>query len=342
MTGRIDDDQILRVSACLSLTGRFARFGVQALKALQTWQSFDGKTELIIEDDESSPRVVERVLPGLSRRCDVLLGPYSTQLVRTAGSIAAAENVIMWNHGGSGDDIQAARPGHVISILTPTSRYADPFVRHLKENYGSARLFVNSGKGAFGRQVADGATGSAGQAGIDFLRVSRNDNVNWPPISSSAWDLFTAGTFEDDVELIRDIQRSPERPRVVCAVAAGVREFANEVQEVEGIYGVGQWFPGINQSPKLGPNEADFLSVYSVRFGSDPDYPAAQAAAGAVIAAHCARQAGSTAPDAVWRVAAALTTDTFFGDFKINPSTGAQLGHRGALVRWTAGTRSDA
>lgn len=340
MTAQIDGDQVLRVSACLSLTGRFARFGAQALRALQTWQSFDEKAELVVEDDESSPQVVERVFPGLARRCDVLLGPYSTQLVRTAGRIAANENVIMWNHGGSGDDIQAAMPGHVISILTPTTRYADPFVRHLKENYGSAQLFVNSGKGAFGRQVADGATRSAEQAGIDFVRVSRSDNVNWPPISSLAWDLFTAGTFEDDVELIRHIQRSPERPRVVCAVAAGVRDFANEVQETEGIYGVGQWFPGVNQSPELGPNEADFLSAYSARFGSDPDYPAVQAAAGAVIAAHCVRLAGNTAPDAVWRVAAALTTDTFFGDFKIDPSTGAQLGHRGALVRWAAGTLS--
>jgi ABC-type branched-subunit amino acid transport system substrate-binding protein len=340
MTARIDDDRVLRVGACLSLTGRFARFGTQALKALQTWQTFDEKTELIIEDDESSPQVVERVFPGFARRCDVLLGPYSTQLVRTAGRIAAIENVIMWNHGGSGDDIQAARPGHVISILTPTTRYADPFVRHLKENYGSAKLFVNSGKGAFGRQVADGAIRSAEQAGIDFLRMSKHDNVNWPPTSSSAWDLFTAGTFEDDVELIQDIQRNLERPRVVCAVAAGVREFADEIQNADGIYSVGQWFPGINQSPELGPNEADFLSAYSARFGSSPDYPAVQAAAGAVIAAHCVRKAGSFAPDAIWRVAAALATNTFFGDFKIDPSTGAQLGHRGALMRWTEGTLS--
>lgn len=231
-------------------------------------------------------------------------------------------------------------PGHVISILTPTSRYSDPFVRHLKANYPPARLLVNSGKGAFGRQVADGAIRSAEQAKIDSLRASKDKNVNWPPVSSSAWDLFTAGTFEDDVELIRDIQRRPEKPRVVCAVAAGVREFVDEVEDAEGIYGVGQWFPGINHPPELGPNEADFLSAYSARFGSDPDYPAAQAAAGAVIAAHCVRQAGSTAPDAVWRVAATLTTDTFFGAFKIDPSTGAQLGHRGALVRWAAGTLS--
>ena len=124
---------------------------------------------------------------------------------------------------------------------------------------------------------------------------------------------------------------------MVCAVAAGVREFTNEVRDTEGIYGVGQWFPGANALPRLGPAEADFLDAYSARFGSSPDYPAAQAAAGAVIAAHCVRRAGDTAPRSVWPVAATLATDTLFGDFRIDPRTGVQLGHRATLVRWVDG-----
>jgi hypothetical protein len=153
--------------------------------------------------------------------------------------------------------------------------------------------------------------------------------------------LFSAGTFEDDIELIQDIQQRSLRPRAVCAVAAGVREFADAVQDTEGIYGVGQWFPGTTtQPPQLGPTEADFLAAYSARFKAIPDYPAVQAAAGAVIAAHCVRQAGSTAPDAVWPVAAGLATDTLFGAFKIDPRTGVQLAHRSAFVRWSAGVLS--
>jgi hypothetical protein len=209
----------------------------------------------------------------------------------------------------------------------------------LKASYSPARLLVNGGKGAFGRQVADGAIWAAGQAGIDSLRVHGGE-VGGPSASSPVWDLFSAGTFEDDIELIKDIQRLSSRPRVVCAVAAGVREFTNEVQDAEGIYGVGQWFPGVNPLPRLGPTEADFLDAYSARFCSSPDYPAVQAAAGAVIAAHCVRRAGDTAPSSVWPVAAALTTDTLFGDFRIDPRTGVQLGHRGALARWVDGALS--
>ena len=336
MPSRADGDRTLRFGACLSLTGRFARFGTQAMQALHVWPSIDTSSGLAIADDDSTPQVLERILPGLVRSCDVVLGPYSTQLVRSAGRIAAAENAILWNHGGSGDDIQAAQPGHIISILTPTSRYADAFVRHLKASYPPAKLLVNGGKGAFGRQVADGAVRAAGQVGIDSLRVHGGE-VDWPSASSPIWDLFSAGTFEDDIELVKDIQRLSSRPRVVCAVAAGVREFTDEVQDADGIYGVGQWFPGVNPLPRLGPAEADFLDAYSARFGSSPDYPAVQAVAGAVIAAHCVRRAGDTAPSSVWPVAAALTTDTLFGDFRIDPRTGVQLGHHGALVRWVDG-----
>jgi len=45
----------LRVGACLSLSGRFARFGSQAARALQVWSLLDGDAEVVIEDDRSDP-----------------------------------------------------------------------------------------------------------------------------------------------------------------------------------------------------------------------------------------------------------------------------------------------
>ena len=35
----------LRVGACLSLSGRYARFGSQAARALQVWAELDGDAE---------------------------------------------------------------------------------------------------------------------------------------------------------------------------------------------------------------------------------------------------------------------------------------------------------
>src|SRR5260221_3933375 len=121
----------LRIGACLSLSGRFAQFGQQALWGLEAWCSLDGAAELLAEDDRSDRRALEAALPDVARRCDLLLGPYSTVLMRAAGRMAADAGWLAWNHGGSGDDVEGAHPGHVVSVLTPASRYAEPVLRHV-------------------------------------------------------------------------------------------------------------------------------------------------------------------------------------------------------------------
>ena len=148
----------LRIGACLSLSGKFAQFGRQAAQGLETWRSLEGAAEILIEDDCSDPRTLETVLPSVAARCDILLGPYSTQLMRAAGRMAAESGWLVWNHGGSGDDVEGAHPGHVVSVLTPTSRYAEPFLLQLASESGERRdLCIVHGPGSFGRQVADGA-----------------------------------------------------------------------------------------------------------------------------------------------------------------------------------------
>jgi hypothetical protein len=144
--------------------------------------------------------------------------------------------------------------------------------------------------------------------------------------------------FEQDAELVARARRWPNPPRQVCAVAAGVRAFSRAVDDPEAVFGVAQWFPGRGNQVALGPAEDDFLRAYAGAAGTWPDYPAVQAAAGAMIAARCASLAGSTSRDELWAAASALDTSTLFGGFRIDPSTGAQLKHQTVLVRWTDGT----
>jgi hypothetical protein len=281
--------------------------------------------EMLIDDDRSDRRALEVILPDMARRCDLLLGPYSTVLMRAAGNMAADHGWLAWNHGGSGDDVQSTHPGHVISVLTPTSRYAEPFLRLTAGD--AAELVIARGTGGFGRQVADGAAELAHHLGMRVVR----DSLSRP----GEWDLLTAGVFEDDAELVASAIRLANPPRRICAVAAGVREFRGAVGNPEGIYGIAQWFAGNRQAVDLGPPEDSFTSAYRARTGSPPDYPAAQAVAAAVIAVHCAGLAGSTRRDDLWSAAAALHTSTLFGAFAIDPGTGAQERHQTVLVRWT-------
>ena len=96
--------------------------------------------------------------------------------MRTAGRIAAESGWLIWNHGGSGDDVEAAHPGHVVSVLTPTSRYAQPFLQRLASEPGGPRdLCIIHGPGSFGRQVADGVETIARQSVNTYCAGQRVD-----------------------------------------------------------------------------------------------------------------------------------------------------------------------
>src|SRR5260370_2065343 len=278
----------LRIGGCLWLSGKFAQFGRQAAQGMETWRSLDGAAEILIEDDQSDRRTLEAVLPGVAARSDILRGPYSTQLTRAAGRMAAESGWLLWNHGGSGDDVEGAHPGHVISVLTPTSRYAEPFLQHLARDLDPARvLCIAHGPGSFGRQVAYGAEAAARQLGIRTVLAAPGGQLP-PPGVSSEWDLFSTGVFEQDAEMVSKALRLPLPPGRVCAVAAGVREFRHVVDDPEGVFGIAQWFPGSGHEVTLGPAEDVFLRAYADNAPTLPDYPAVQAAATAVLPAHCA------------------------------------------------------
>jgi hypothetical protein len=148
------------------------------------------------------------------------------------------------------------------------------------------------------------------------------------------WILISAGTFEDDVEIVTRARKLSRPPRAVCAVAAGVQEFRRAVDHPDGTYGIAQWLPAIGLTARLGLAEADFLDAYSTTVGQTPDYPAIQAAAAALIAIHCVRQMASTEREILWSPAADLDTTTLYGAFRVDRITGAQATHQTVLTRW--------
>lgn len=323
----------LRLGACLSLSGRYARFGKQAANGLKALQALAAQgLDLTVEDDGSDPSRVGEAIRRVAASSEILLGPYSTQLMREAGHAMGDVDALLWNHGGSGDDVQALCPGRIVSVLAPTSRYAHPFIRTRAAGEPRVKLWVVCARGRFARQVADGALREAEKLGLETVeRDARADG--WLTQPSKPWDLFSVGTFEDDVEIVRAATSASTPPRTLCSVAGGVRDFASMV-EPDGIYGIAQWFPGRNERPQLGPAESEFIEAYRRKTNSLPDYPAIQAAAAALLAIHCVELAGSVEPAAVWATARQLDTSTLFGPFGIDGETGVQTRHAPVLLRW--------
>jgi branched-chain amino acid transport system substrate-binding protein len=293
--------------------------------------------ELCVQDDRSDPDRVAGELGRIAGRCELLLGPYSTQLMRAAGHAMEELDGLLWNHGGSGDDVQSLCPGRIVSVLAPTSRYGAPFVRARASDPDRGSMWIVRGRGRFARQVAAGAAREASRVGVEIVEKRADEEGAWLGETPATWDLFSVGTFEDDVAIVNNAVSAPRPPGAICSVAAGVQDFVTEVAESEGIYGIAQWFPGREARPEVGPSEGDFLTAYRRIADTSPDYPAVQAAAAAALALHCAHAAGSTEPGELWAAARGQQTTTLYGEFRIDPTSGAQIGHAPVLVRWDAG-----
>jgi branched-chain amino acid transport system substrate-binding protein len=108
---------------------------------------------LVVYDDESRTSVArENVLRLLRQdRVDALFGPYSSALTIAVAEVAHGHSKVLWNHGGSSDEIFNRGWQHVVSIPTPASDYLRDLPRWLsKQGPGLGKIcIVHSTRGTF-------------------------------------------------------------------------------------------------------------------------------------------------------------------------------------------------
>jgi hypothetical protein len=212
----------------------------------------------------------------------------------------------------------------------------------LAPHRSSARVLVAVGRGGFGQHAAQGAQEAAARLGMSVVGCVPHDDV---PEVPDADVLLLAGSFEQDVALLRRLRT---RPEIIGAVAAGLGAFANELgHRVEGILAPTQWEEGARFAVDLGPRPAGVLRALRARvlptlsaaMGSGHiEYPSAQAYAAVLTALRCAQDAGSVDDGALAAAARRLRCTTFFGRFGL-ANDGRQLDHDTLVVQWRAGMK---
>jgi len=318
----------VRAALVTPLSGPLARFGRSTAVALQLWAELFTETATIhLGIFDSHPRILAAVREAERDRPDLLFGPYGTHPMTV---VAKATSRLVWNHSGASLETRE----NVVPVLTPAAAYfagtlealqrADPGIRRV------CLLHSNTG---FSRSVANGAAETAGQLGFD------SESILLPADPPDADVLLVAGRFAD--ELAAAERLLPGRWSAVGFVGAGVEEVLAALRtRREGLLGPAQWLPSAAPTPDEGPTATDFVGAYRSRTGSDPPYPAAQAFAAGVIAERCLREAGRADDNALIATARRLDCTTLFGRFRLNPVTGAQIGHRMLTVQWQNGVRT--
>jgi branched-chain amino acid transport system substrate-binding protein len=357
----------LVLGCSLSLTGDYAAMGRQAHAALRLLVADQNEAggisisgdhyhlALDCHDDRSDVRECGAIYRSLCSepRSDLLLGPYSSRLARVAAPIAKAAGMLLINHGGASDDLHVQDNRLIVSVLSPASDYFAGFARLIAGlKFWRKRVALVTAPTPFARAVGAGveagcATRAASRRGVR-LRVK----ASYPnPADRTALlaqlararinVLVAAGSFEEDVAMVRDAIEGDLNLPVIACVAAGVGAFWSALGScANGIIGPSQWEEQLELRPEIGPTAIDFARRFrTANPGLSCDYPAAQAYAGGLIAVAALRECASLEHQALRTVCGDLRTTTLFGDYAIDRVTGRQIGHKVLLVQWHEGRK---
>ena len=322
--GECGDRAALTAALTLGLTGRYWRQGNEAAAGVRLWADSEN-VQLTLMDDESAGETALEAYTSWVGKVDLLIGPYSSGLVRAIAPHVRRRGQLLWNHGGSADDL--AQPG-IVCLAAPASSYLHAAVDEAIRR-GIPRILIVKGAGRFARAVADGAVAYAGTRALSAQTVNADEVANQ---IAAGLAVFVAGHFDHDLGVIKRLHRlaPARRPALLAAVGAGIPAFGKEAgPAAEGVLGPAQWWP-TDRKPAIGPSGVAFAERYRRQYGTEPSYLAAQAAAAGSLA-QAAYGLGLTPVDLPrWQ------TSTLLGDFAIDADW-RQTGHRMTTIEWRNG-----
>jgi branched-chain amino acid transport system substrate-binding protein len=276
---------------------------------------------------------------ALASRPDVVFGPYGSHPMLTA--MRVADHRAVWNHGGAASQLSRPTFPLLINVLSPATTYFTGVLQTVQAIDRSATsVTICHASTSFGKDIASGALRVAAELHFEAHVVAfRPSQVGSGKISLPPADiLLVAGNFADELALAPLALRHPWR--AVAFVGAGVDEVLAPLGELrEGLLGPVQWIAPAALEPDEGPTADWFVTKYRHMTGEDASYPAAQAFASGLLCARCLRDCGTCEDNALLATARQLVCRTLYGDFRLDPDSGLQVGHQVLVVQWQQGHR---
>ena len=353
----------ISVGMTATLTGRYSLPGHQALLGAQAWVEDTNRAgglwlqesgqrlplRLIYYDDTSEAQhcgdLTERLIA--KNQVDILLGPYSSGLALSAAEVANRYQRVLWNHGGASETMYARGFTWVVGILSPPRTYFHSLIDFARHTLPEARrvAIVHSTAGAFPRDVAAGAVWYGQQQGLESIHTLPYPagTGDFTPIlaqleSLSPAVVLSVARIEDDLRFAAQYVQHSVPARVVGLIVTPLTLFRDTLGSAAGKFlGPSQWEPGVVSQPDYGPSSQEVLSRLSASHPAGVDYPMAQAYAGGLVVQRCIEMAGTLNQHVLREVAGRLDFTTFYGRYRIDPSTGRQVGHRMPVVQWQEG-----
>ncbi|MCY4114647.1 MAG: amino acid ABC transporter substrate-binding protein [Chloroflexi bacterium] len=335
------DEEIIRIGAAVSETGRHAKGGEHVRRGYLLWEDWVNneyggikvgndryQVELIMYDDQgdtdTTAALVERLID--EDKVDFLLGPYSSTLTQPAIEVAEERGMLLVEGSGGAETLFQQSYQNLFAVLTPAVNYTQSALRALAES-GAKTIVIVHADSLFPTSVAEGAEHWAGEYGLSVLRVEAysQDITDVTDIVSRLRDLepdvfLGAGYFNDALLFVRAAKALDFDPAaMVLTVGPTDPALIEEVgEDANFLIGPTQWESTMSYRGAYFGSASDYAERYAAKWGGPPTYQAASGTAAALALQLAIEAAGTLNTDDVRAALRDLDASTFFGQISFD------------------------
>jgi len=336
------------VGAVVSESGAHAGPAAEYRQGLLLWQDdinaagglLGRRVELRLKDDGSEavragPAYAELIEGG----AQVLIGPYGSAATLTASSEAERARRVLLNAAGPSSLIYKRAPRYVVQTAPPYAAYGQGPLE-LADKAAAESLYILARDDVASREMAEAALAQAsrfsfGKVKLAVFSGTTNDFLEQlyeaMKVQADAWIAF--GEVRDAADMLKTLKRQGFVPKLLYLRASADPGFVKLVgQDAEHVLGSREYEARLQRG-----DNARFVKAYRAKWSAMPGEMAAAAYTAGTILAAAATKAGTVDADKLRAALSQLELDTLLGRYRIDPSTGAQIGMQPAVVQRVEG-----
>lgn len=281
-------------------------------------------------------------------KVNFLLGPFSSNFALADSAISEKYSIPMIQGGGASDQIFSRGYKYIFGTLPAATEYFSSTVELMtKLNPAPKTVAMLFADDAFDVSVADGTRKLIGKTSMKIVvdqrysdKASDFNSVLSLIKSQNVDAILVAGHETEILNFIRQAKTLNVSPKIYSfTVGVPTADFRNALgADSDYAFGMTSWLPSASFKDDYFGNAEQFASEYKKRFGYDPDYHAASAAADVEAFVKAIEAAGTLDPEKVRDAIAKIDFDSLYGRIKFNaqgqislPQTVVQV-QKGKLV----------
>lgn len=336
------DDDLVRVGAAVSLSGKLAREGRLLHDGYAYWEKLVNdagginvggrktKVHVVYYDDESdaqtSARLTERCIS--EDKCQFMFGPYSSGIATATAAISEKYRIITIDAMANADNLFTRGYRYYFAPAPIASHMLDPMVDMLKALPMPPNALAIAGPDDLFPNVVGAAVQK--RAGALGLKVAYSGKfpktaLDLSPVvtaikQANADALILTGYAQDSIQMVKTLQSLRVNPKFIgFAFAVGIPDVLNALGPAsEQLAGIALWDATLSYKGPIVADSAAYVAGFKKQFGKDPSVVAAGGTVAGVVLQSAIEKAGSLDATKVRDALLTLDFDTFFGRVKFD------------------------